>query len=163
MSKEIADVFESVDKQRLSVFEASQQFSGGVKANVPNFGEKGGVVGGPELVNGCPNFSGSDLIKETPKPEKEPRPFSDIGREIGELVEEKNKAYGSSFDKCGTFLKLLYPDGVEPEQYTDMLCIVRMFDKLIRIATNKDAFGESPYRDLVGYGLLGVRKDETGG
>jgi len=75
------------------------------------------------------------------------------------MVNEKNAAYGDSFAKCGEFLKLLYPNGIQPDQYTDALCLVRIFDKQMRIATMKNAFGESPYRDIVGYGLLGVAKD----
>jgi len=45
---------------------------------------------------------------------------------------------------------------VKPEQYGDLLCLVRMFDKQMRIATQKNAFGESAYRDLCGYALLGT-------
>ena len=43
--------------------------------------------------------------------------FVAIGKTIGELVEQKNRAYGDSFRKCGEFLKLLYPNGIQPEQY----------------------------------------------
>lgn len=86
--------------------------------------------------------------------------YESLGTEIGKLVEEKNQAYGNSFGETQQFLKLLYPNGIGPESYSDMLCIVRIFDKLKRIATNKDAFGESPYRDIAGYALLGTIKDE---
>ena len=48
----------------------------------------------------------------------------------------------------------------KPDQYTDMLAVVRIFDKLFRIATRKDAFGESPFKDIAGYGLLGALNDE---
>ncbi len=37
-----------------------------------------------------------------------------------------------------------------------MLALVRIFDKMKRIATQKDAFGESPFKDIAGYGLLGA-------
>ena len=87
-------------------------------------------------------------------------PFLRIATEIGTLVGEKNKAYGDSFAKCGEFLRILYPDGIKPEQYTDALCIVRIFDKMKRIATDKDALGESPYRDIAGYGILGIVNSE---
>jgi len=86
--------------------------------------------------------------------------FKQIGEEIGSLVEEKNAAYGNSFGKVAEFLKILWPDGIPVEAYTDALCTVRMFDKLMRIANKKDAFGESPYRDIAGYSILGVEKDE---
>lgn len=87
--------------------------------------------------------------------------FQKIGTEIGALVTEKNAAYGDSFAKCGLFLELLYPEGIKPEQYQDMLALVRMFDKMKRIATDKNAFGESPFRDLAGYAILGVANAEA--
>lgn len=85
--------------------------------------------------------------------------YQELANEIGALVDAKNHAYGNSFAQTGEFLKFLYPDGIPVEKYDDMLCIVRIFDKLKRIATKKDAFGESPYKDIVGYALLGTQKD----
>jgi hypothetical protein len=82
--------------------------------------------------------------------------FVELAREVGELITEKNQAYGSSFAKTGEFFKLLYPAGIKPEQYRDALILARIFDKIMRIATAADAFGESPYRDLAGYALLGA-------
>lgn len=86
--------------------------------------------------------------------------YQDLANRIGQLVDEKNAAYGNSFGEAEDFLKILYPDGVPPEKYADMLCVVRIFDKLKRIATKKDAFGESPYGDIAGYALLGLEKAE---
>jgi hypothetical protein len=84
--------------------------------------------------------------------------FEALGAEIGKLVDEKQAAYGNSYGKSGDILKILYPGGVKPDQYVDMLGIVRVVDKLFRIATMKDAFGESPWKDIAGYGLLGALK-----
>ena len=86
--------------------------------------------------------------------------FERIAAEIGKLVTEKNAAYGDSFARCGDILRILYPNGIKPEQYDDMLGIVRVEDKCFRIANKKDAFGESPWRDIAGYGILGAAKDE---
>jgi hypothetical protein len=83
--------------------------------------------------------------------------FVQIGIAVGKLVEEKNAAYGSSFAVAGDFLRLLFPAGIPPERFDDALLLVRIFDKQMRIATDKDAFGESPYQDIAGYGVLGVR------
>ena len=88
------------------------------------------------------------------------RRFEEIGKTIGSLVEEKNIAYGDSFARSQEIIKILYPDGVKPEQYTDMLAITRVIDKLFRIATKKDAFGESPWKDICGYSILGIANDE---
>jgi hypothetical protein len=78
-----------------------------------------------------------------------------IGSEIGRLVDEKQAAYGDSFGKSGGVLRILYPDGITPDQYDDALAVVRVVDKLFRIANQKDYGGESPWRDICGYGMLG--------
>jgi hypothetical protein len=85
--------------------------------------------------------------------------LSELAASIGQQVEEKNKAYGD-WNVPGQILRLLYPNGVPPEQVDDMLTITRILDKLRRIATKKDAFGESPYRDIAGYALLALKKAE---
>ena len=85
--------------------------------------------------------------------------YSHLGTTIGRLVEEKDQAYGSSFQRSQEILKILYPDGVQPNQYCDMLAITRVIDKLFRIANRKEAFGESPWQDIAGYGLLGVANE----
>jgi len=87
--------------------------------------------------------------------------YKQIGEEIGKLVEEKNAAYGSSFAECHKILSVLYPEGIKPEQYTDALAIIRVIDKLFRIANNKDAFVESPWNDIAGYAILGVANHDS--
>ena len=85
--------------------------------------------------------------------------YIQIATELGSLVKEKQEAYGDSFSKSELIIKLLYPDGVRSENYRDLLTITRIIDKLFRIATRKNAFGESPYRDIAGYALLGLASD----
>lgn len=82
--------------------------------------------------------------------------YEQMGADLGRLVADKNRAYGDSFHKTGEVLRQLWPNGVPPEQYEDLLAICRILDKLFRIATDRDAMGESPYRDIAGYGLLGM-------
>jgi len=78
----------------------------------------------------------------------------EIGREIGALVDKKNRAYGKSFEKTENILKALYPAGIRPDQYGDLLGMVRILDKMFRIATARDAFGENPWQNITGYGIL---------
>lgn len=87
--------------------------------------------------------------------------YSDLGKQIGALVEEKQAAYGDSFGKSGAVLRALYPDGIPPEKLDDALTIVRVVDKLFRIATDRDALGESPWRDIAGYALLATNRVEA--
>ena len=87
--------------------------------------------------------------------------YEEIGVEIGKLVQEKNSAYGDSFGQSCRILEVLYPGGIQPNQYLDALAITRVIDKLFRLANKKDAFGESPWRDICGYSILGVSNDEN--
>lgn len=87
--------------------------------------------------------------------------YTFAGHAIGSLVELKQRAYGDSFGRSGAVLRQLWPDGILPDQYADLLTVVRIIDKLFRVANNKHAFNESPYRDIVGYGLLAVVRDEN--
>jgi|TARA_R100001129_G_C5275795_1_gene235419 hypothetical protein len=87
--------------------------------------------------------------------------YKKIGQEIGLLVQEKNKAYGDSFGQACKILEVLYPGGIKPEQYRDALAITRLIDKLFRLANKKDAFGESPWKDICGYAMLGIANDEV--
>lgn len=86
-----------------------------------------------------------------------------IGKSVGELVKEKQQAYGDSFTKAGQIMRILYPEGIKPEGMDEALTVVRVLDKLNRIATAQgeaDPMGESPWRDIAGYSLLELGKDE---
>lgn len=85
--------------------------------------------------------------------------YNRIATEIAELVKSKQKVYGDSFGKSGNVLRELYPNGIKPEQYDDLLTIARILDKLFRVATDKGALGESPWRDTAGYALLAAVRD----
>ena len=102
-----------------------------------------------------------DMInQETEENTKGPGPvvgkFETFAAEIGKVVDEKNKAYGNSFAEAGEFLKILYPSGIPLESSNDALTLTRIFDKLKRIATNNDRFGEDPFFDIAGYAILGA-------
>lgn len=89
--------------------------------------------------------------------------YEALGAALGKLTDQKNLSYGDSFDRCGEILKVLYPNGISPDQYVDALGITRVIDKFFRLATRKNAFGESPWRDCVGYSLLGAHRDSGEG
>lgn len=86
--------------------------------------------------------------------------YEEIGASIGRLVQEKQAAYGDSFNRACEILRVLYPEGVTPDKYRDFLAVTRVIDKLFRIATDRDALGESPWRDVMGYSLLSVAHPE---
>lgn len=90
--------------------------------------------------------------------------FADLGQELGELVDSKQLQYGDSVGKAPRILQILYPNGIPVHAYPDALLVVRVIDKLSRITQRggdgQDLGGESPWRDIAGYGLLGAAKDE---
>lgn len=82
--------------------------------------------------------------------------YHSTARNAADLVVKKQAAYGDSFGKSGEVMRLLYPAGIPPEKLDDALTVVRVLDKLFRIATDRDALGESPWCDVLGYSLLAV-------
>lgn len=88
--------------------------------------------------------------------------FRELAERLGALVQDKNIAYGDSASSAAKILAILYPGGVPVDQYADMLLVVRVLDKLSRIAHDRDAFNEDPWQDIAGYGLLGVASRQEG-
>ena len=101
-----------------------------------------------------------EQLAVTPLGARAPSVYERIASEVGKLVTEKNTSYGDSFAKSGDILRILYPAGLKPHQFVDALAVVRILDKLFRIANDKRAFSESPARDIAGYALLMVANDE---
>lgn len=83
-----------------------------------------------------------------------PMTYELIAMDIARLVATKQIAYGDSFGKSGEILRILYPSGISHDQLDQALTIVRVLDKLFRIANDPGAFGESPWGDIMGYALL---------
>ena len=86
--------------------------------------------------------------------------YKELGANVGSLITEKQKAYGDSFHKSGKVLEQLFPNGIPNNSYVDALAIVRIVDKLFRIATDPDWGGESPWKDIAGYALLRLADKE---
>lgn len=80
--------------------------------------------------------------------------YKRIADEIAELVCVKQRAYGDSFGKSGKIMRVLYPNGISCDEMDSALAVVRVIDKLFRIATDQAALGESPWADVIGYSLL---------
>lgn len=90
------------------------------------------------------------------------RDFAKIGRDIGELVQSKNEAYGDSFANSGEIFKFLFPDGIPPEKYTIALALVRILDKIFRLATNPNYNNENCWQDIAGYCILMLGYEREG-
>lgn len=86
--------------------------------------------------------------------------YEKIGKQIGKLVSEKQIAYGDSFSQSAKVIEVLYPNGISKEQTKDFLTVIRVIDKLFRIANQKDYADESPFRDIAGYSILSIWREE---
>ena len=96
------------------------------------------------------------------KTDSETPDLSRLAAGLAELLADKQRAYGDSFGRSGAVLRILYPDGIPPAAYDDVLTLARIIDKLFRIATAKgkpDRHGESPWLDVAGYALLALERD----
>ena len=88
--------------------------------------------------------------------------FEDEAKKIAEIVSTKQLAYGDSFKKTQQILLILYPEGIPVAAYNDALALIRVLDKIVRIATangQKDMLEEKPWSDIMGYSLLSVCKE----
>ena len=85
--------------------------------------------------------------------------YESIALEIARLVTTKQIQYGDSFSKAYLVMQVLYPDGISKEQMKDALVVVRIIDKLFRIA-NGNQGSEDAFQDITGYGLLSVVRNQ---
>jgi len=86
--------------------------------------------------------------------------YEQIGADLVELLEEKRKAYGDGFDGVPKMLEVLYPNGISPENYKNLLTLTRILDKIYRISNNDKS--EDPWLDIAGYCFLVMRtRDES--
>ena len=79
--------------------------------------------------------------------------YEKVALEIAKLVSRKQAEYGDSFGNSHKIFEVLYPDGVKLDQMKDFLVIVRVVDKLFRIARG-DQGDESAWDDINGYSNL---------
>ena len=87
------------------------------------------------------------------------RPLSQVIKELETLLLSKRKAYGNAFNDAPQILKHLYPSGIQPDQYEDLLTIVRVLDKLYRIANRANT--EDPWQDIAGYAVLALERTKN--
>lgn len=80
------------------------------------------------------------------------------GRALGALVDRKQREYGDSFHRSVRIIEVLWPDGIPPSAYQDALALIRVIDKLFRVAAGKIG-DENPWRDIAGYSLLSADGD----
>ena len=87
--------------------------------------------------------------------------YLDIATSIATLVTEKQKSYGNAVEKTTDIINILYPNGIPTKATPSALIVVRVIDKLMRIATSEgdtDSMGEDPWKDIMGYSLLMLKK-----
>lgn len=78
-----------------------------------------------------------------------------LAESVGDVVDRKNVQYGDAINDVEVFLKLLYPGGIPVERFRDVGLLVRMYDKMKRIASGNQG-EENAWQDLCGYALLGL-------
>lgn len=83
--------------------------------------------------------------------------YKETALKITGLLEEKNASYGDSIGTSAQAFKLLYPEGIKPEQYGNVLILIRIWDKMKRIAAGHS---EDSWQDIAGYAIRMCRDEE---
>jgi len=87
-----------------------------------------------------------------------------IARNITSMVKEKNRGYGSAFQKVSHILSILFPNGIPTNKYHDVAILVRVLDKICRIASANDKdVKKDAWLDITGYGLLRLSEGDLNG
>lgn len=78
-----------------------------------------------------------------------------------ELVKAKSFEYGKVDKSISLILRDIFPDGIPPEKYEEVIFSIRILEKLFRILSVSigDDRKNDAFQDIVGYGLLGMAKD----
>jgi len=80
------------------------------------------------------------------------------------VVEEKNREYASAFQKVSEILNILFPNGIPTSKYHDVAILIRVLDKICRIATANDKdVKKDAWLDITGYGLLRLSEGDLNG
>ena len=90
-----------------------------------------------------------------------PSDYHVIAQGLAELLCQKQAAYGDSFTRAEHIIRVLYPEGIPNGKYQDALTVIRIIDKLFRIANAKDTNQEDPWLDIAGYSLLSLGRIEN--
>ena len=87
-----------------------------------------------------------------------------ISCDVVSIVKEKNKEYGSAFQKVSEILTILFPNGIPTNKYHDVAILIRVLDKVCRIASANDKdVKKDAWLDLTGYGLLRLSEGDLNG
>jgi len=108
---------------------------------------------------GCEGESGRGGVNEVGE-----NSVRSIARDVVVIVEEKNKEYGSAFQKVSEILAILFPNGIPTSKYHDVAILIRVFDKICRIASANDKdVKKDAWLDITGYGLLRLSEGDLNG
>jgi hypothetical protein len=79
--------------------------------------------------------------------------FKEKALEVAEMLERKSEEYDAPYDSDNEFLKIMYPDGVPPNQYSNMVLCLRLYDTLKKLTKT----GDTKYIEYIaGYGILAM-------
>jgi len=84
--------------------------------------------------------------------------FHSLGEELADMLDNKNRQYGDSYARMAHVLPMFYPDGVPGDHLLDAVFILRIIDKLMRIASAQGDDMEDPVKDIAGYAILRMKE-----
>lgn len=80
--------------------------------------------------------------------------YHTIAEGVAELVLQKQKEYGNGVLRSNRMMLQLFPDGIPAAKYRDAFTLVRLMDKISKIAADENSATGEPWRDIAAYSLL---------
>ncbi len=123
------------------------------------------VIPDPIDLEGEETFRGKEEDND-PKPKRKRKKkkedteysFHSLGEELADMLDNKNRQYGDSYARMAHVLPMFYPDGVPGDHLLDAVFILRIIDKLMRIASAQGDDMEDPIKDIAGYAILRMKE-----
>jgi hypothetical protein len=128
------------------------------------------VVADEVKLAGEEKFRGEEEEDNSPKPKSKRKrkkkdteySFHSLGEELADMLDNKNRQYGDSYARMAHVLPMFYPDGVPGDRLLDAVFILRIIDKLMRIASAQGDDVEDPVKDIAGYAILRMKEMRSG-
>ncbi len=64
---------------------------------------------------------------------------TDLVKKFGDVIDGKDRSNGDNSARVANMMRELYPDGIQPDQYDEVLGMARILDKLSSVTSQEGA------------------------
>lgn len=88
-----------------------------------------------------------------------------ISSKVIDIVVAKDEQYGTTDKMVSEMLKVIYPNGIEPSKISSFVLLAKQLEKICRSESSNVTEEQKidALKDLIGYTLLGLKKELDNG